>query len=202
MEGYVWVFPKKRKMFDSRHILTPQCLHFLYCHGRLLGGGPSVAFIKRRQGSSVKLHSLSCIVLHRDRAPSLLKRIPQKVPEVLPTPHQSQSPKEKNSSDLQIFFVNKLLKPTVAWSLFDQLCLQKPNSFLWVFQQSLLSEFIIITVLWGIWQLPFLQNGALLVGSRSKYSPLLFLADLSRLLFFAHQEKKRNCLAEVFVCVA
>lgn len=40
IEGYVWVFPKKRKMFDSRHILTPQCLHFLYCHGRLLGGGP------------------------------------------------------------------------------------------------------------------------------------------------------------------
>lgn len=117
-EGYVWVVPNKEKCFIQSIYLHPK-LHpnastFFTVMAGFLAVGPSVAFIKLQQGSSVKLHSLSCIVLHRDRAPSLLKRIPQKVPEVLPTPHQSQSPKEKNSSDLQIFFVNKLLKPTVA----------------------------------------------------------------------------------------
>lgn len=107
---------KKEKCLIQGIYLHPNASTFFTVMAGFLAVGPSVAFIKLQQGSSVKLHSLSCIVLHRDRAPSLLKRLPQKVPEVLPTPHQSQSPKKKkeNSSDLQIFFVNKLLKPTVA----------------------------------------------------------------------------------------
>lgn len=41
---------KRRKMLDSKHTLTTQCLHFLGCHGSLLGGGPFLGVQKTPAG--------------------------------------------------------------------------------------------------------------------------------------------------------